>query len=93
MASTGKIFDDSSNIYQDQAKLLFNYYEQAAERVVRQEEALEKQIQELKEDRDKVELQKSGAWKWLTRKKNTITFSGIIRSPKWVWPMSQLPNR
>lgn len=64
MASTGKIFDDSSNIYQDQAKLLFNYYEQAAERVVRQEEALEKQIQELKEDRDKVELQKSGAWKW-----------------------------
>ena len=27
MASTGKIFSDSSNIYQDQARLLFNYYE------------------------------------------------------------------
>lgn len=41
MATTGKIFSDSSNIYQDQARLLFNYYEQAAERIVRQEEALE----------------------------------------------------
>lgn len=29
MASTGKIFSDSSNIYQDQARLLFNYYEQS----------------------------------------------------------------
>ena len=42
MASTGKIFSDSSNIYQDQARLLFNYYEQAAEQIVKQEEAVEK---------------------------------------------------
>ena len=64
MATTGKIFSDSSNIYQDQARLLFNYYEQAAERIVRQEEALEKQIKELKEDREQVELKKSDIWKW-----------------------------
>ena len=28
----GKIFPESSNIYQDQAKILFNYYQQAAEK-------------------------------------------------------------
>lgn len=64
MATTGKIFSDSINIYQDQARLLFNYYEQAAERIVRQEEALEKQIKELEEDREQVELKKSDIWKW-----------------------------
>lgn len=64
MATTGKIFSDSSNIYQDQARLLFNYYEQAAERIVRQEEVLEKQIKELEEDREQVELKKSDIWKW-----------------------------
>lgn len=64
MPTTGKIFSDSSNIYQDQARLLFNYYEQAAERIVRQEEALEKQIKELEEDREQVELKKSDIWKW-----------------------------
>ena len=64
MATTGKIFSDSSNIYQDQARLLFNYYEQAAERIVCQEEALEKQIKELEEDREQVELKKSDIWKW-----------------------------
>ena len=64
MATTGKIFSDTSNIYQDQARLLFNYYEQAAERIVRQEEALEKQIKELEEDREQVELKKSDIWKW-----------------------------
>lgn len=65
MSTTGKIFSDSSNIYQDQARLLFNYYEQAAERIVRQEEAIEKQIKELEEDRKQVELKKSDIWKWL----------------------------
>jgi hypothetical protein len=64
MVTTGKIFSDSSNIYQDQARLLFNYYEQAAERIVRQEEAIEKQIKELEEDREQVELKKSDIWKW-----------------------------
>lgn len=64
MATTGKIFSDSSNIYQDQARLLFNYYEQAAERIVQQEEAIEKQIKDLESDREQVELKKSDIWKW-----------------------------
>lgn len=64
MTTTGKIFHDSSNIYQDQARLLFNYYEQAAERVVGQEEALEKEILDLEEDRTQVEKKKNDTWKW-----------------------------
>jgi len=64
MSTTGKIFEESSNIYQDQARVLFNFYEQAAERIVRQEEAIEKEIRDLEEDRAKVELQKSDTWKW-----------------------------
>ena len=31
MATTGKIFQESSNIYQDEAKVLFSYYQQAAD--------------------------------------------------------------
>ena len=31
---TGKIFNESSNIYQDQAKILFDYYKTAAETIV-----------------------------------------------------------
>ena len=65
MATTGKISRDSSNIYQDQARVLFNYYEQAAERIVRKEEEIERQINELERDRRQVETKKSDTWKWL----------------------------
>ena len=65
MAITGKIFADSSNIYQDQARLLFKFYEQAAERIVKEEEKIEKQIEELEGDLAAVELKKSDTWKWL----------------------------
>jgi hypothetical protein len=64
MATTGKIFSNSTNIYQDQARILFNFYEQAAERIVQQEEMIEKQIQELESDRAQVETKKSDTWKW-----------------------------
>lgn len=64
MASTGKIFDDSSNIYQDQARLLFTYYEQAAQDIVKQEEAIEQEIDELEAERESIELKKSDIWKW-----------------------------
>lgn len=78
MATTGKIFSDSSNIYQDQARLLFNYYEQAAERIVRQEEVIEKQISELEEDLEEVELKKSDTWKWFL----TIIFFLYVLGPQ-----------
>ena len=40
----GKIFSDSMNLYQDQAKILFNYYRKAAEKIVKEETELEKSI-------------------------------------------------
>lgn len=39
----GKIFKGSSSIYQDEAKVLFDYYKQAAEKIVAQELRLEKE--------------------------------------------------
>ncbi len=47
----GKIFAESSNIYQDQAKVLFDYYRQAAEKIVAEEERLEKEIAILEEEK------------------------------------------
>ncbi len=44
---TGKIFEDSSNIYQDQAKILFDYYKAAAEAIV---------SAEMKEEQNKADL-------------------------------------
>ncbi len=41
----GKIFNESANIYQDQAKVLYEYYKSAAERIVNEEKSLEEKIQ------------------------------------------------
>lgn len=41
---SGKVFNDSANIYQDQAKVLFDYYKQASEQIVKEEEKYEKEI-------------------------------------------------
>jgi hypothetical protein len=40
----GKIFAESANLYQDQARVLFNYYRKAAEKIVKEETDLEKSI-------------------------------------------------
>jgi hypothetical protein len=42
----GKIFPESVNLFQDQAKILFNYYKKAAEKIVGEEMELEKSIAE-----------------------------------------------
>lgn len=60
----GKIFPESSNIYQDQAKILFHYYQQAAERIVREEERIENEIAVLQEEKATLEKQMSGLWWW-----------------------------
>jgi len=46
----GKILSASANIYQDQAKVLFDYYRQAAEKIVTEEEHYEKEIAICKEN-------------------------------------------
>lgn len=48
---TGKVFSESTNIYQDQAKILFNYYQQAAEKIVQEEERIEMEISILEQQK------------------------------------------
>jgi hypothetical protein len=63
----GKIFEDSSNVSQDQAKILFNYYQQMAEKIVQEEERLEKEIAKLQEEKVVLEKNLSNAtmMKWV----------------------------
>jgi hypothetical protein len=46
---TGKIFKESSNVIQDQAKILFSYYQKMAEKIVSEEEKYEKEIASCKD--------------------------------------------
>ena len=43
---TGKIFKESANIYEDEARVLFDYYKKAAEKIVEEEIVIEKRIEE-----------------------------------------------
>ncbi len=63
----GKIFPESSNINQDQAKIIFNYYQQMAEKIVQEEERLEKEIAKLEEEKVGLnqDLSKAKLWKWV----------------------------
>jgi hypothetical protein len=47
---SGKIFPGSASIYEDQAKILFDYYRRTAEHIVEQEMALEKQVAVAREE-------------------------------------------
>jgi len=60
----GQIFPDSANVLQDQAKILFNYYRQAAERVVSEEERIEGQIASLQGQMAQIDSDISSHW-WL----------------------------
>lgn len=63
---TGKIFPESANIYQDQARVLFNYYRQAAEKIVGEEERIEGEIAKLEREKKKKITQQSKLWiPWL----------------------------
>ena len=57
----GKIFKDSANIYQDQAKVLYEYYKSAAERIVSEEKAVEAQIEDAKFQTEKYEADREKA--------------------------------
>ncbi len=60
----GKIFPTSGNIYQDQARILFNYYKTAADKIVTEEERIEARIKELKDERAEFEEKLSKTWYW-----------------------------
>ncbi|MHC1780594.1 MAG: hypothetical protein AB9922_10210 [Bacteroidales bacterium] len=64
----GKVFKDSENIYQDQARILLDFYEKAAEKIVFEEKVIEKKISELEEEASNMKRQISNLslLKWLT---------------------------
>lgn len=62
---TGKIFPESNNIFQDQAKILFNYYSQAAEKIVQEEERIEHEIAVLEEQKMVKDQALSKTFYWL----------------------------
>ena len=77
----GKIFSESANIQQDQAKILFNYYQQAAEKIVREEERLEGEIKALEEQKI-MEQSKIGTLSfWLL---SIVTLSIYYFVTKWL---------
>ena len=60
----GKIFSESDSIYHDQAKVLLDYYSAAAEKIVAEEERIEKQIAILEEEKAMLQKQMDGLWVW-----------------------------
>lgn len=49
---TGKIFKESSNIYDDEAKILFDYYKKAAEKIVSEEIEIENKVKEAEDNKN-----------------------------------------
>lgn len=49
---TGKIFSDSTNIFCDEARVLFDYYKKAAEKIVGEEKDLEEKIEDAKKSKE-----------------------------------------
>lgn len=91
MTTTGKIFKDSSNIYQDEAKVLFNYYQQAAERIVREEERIEKEIASLEADKKQIEEKASTCWKWFLT--IILFFMYWVRKSKYNKEIAEVDSR
>lgn len=60
--TTGKVFSDSSDIYQDQARILFDYYKNAAEKIIGEEVAVENEQKDL-EARKTSEIEKQAKCK------------------------------
>ena len=47
----GKIFANSNNILEDQAKILFDYYQSIAEKIVNEEERIEGEVAKLESEK------------------------------------------
>lgn len=60
----GKIFKESSSVTQDQARVLCDYYLDAAERIVAEEERIEAAAKALMEEKAQLEEKISGLWVW-----------------------------
>ena len=54
----GKVFESSMDVYQDQASVLFDFYLNAAQKIIDQEDALDNQCRELENEIAEIEAQK-----------------------------------
>ena len=54
----GKVFESSMDVYQDQASVLFDFYLNAAQKIIDQEDALDKQCGELENEIAEIEARK-----------------------------------
>jgi len=63
----GKIFKDSENVYQDQARILLDFYEKAAEKIVFEEKQIEKRRSELEDELSILnkDISRTSLLKWL----------------------------
>lgn len=57
--TTGKVFSESADVYQDQAKILFDYYAEAAKKIVSEEVALEEKKADLEKQKDEAASKQS----------------------------------
>lgn len=73
---TGKVFNTSSNIYQDQAKILFDYYKSAAETIVAAEMQEEQNMKDLVMQKNQMIDARDKA-----KKMSTIMFCLLITFP------------
>lgn len=75
---SGLIFRDSKNLYQDQAKVLFNYYKQAAEKIVHEEMELESLIQKAENELRSMETDYPAEIARQEQKIKTMTLIGYL---------------
>ncbi len=63
----GKIFKDSENVYQDQARILLDFYEKAAEKIVFEENQIERRKSDLEEELAVLnkDISRTSLLKWL----------------------------
>ena len=73
----GKIFSESSNIYQDQAKILFDFYQSVAEKIVSEEERIEKETSKLEEEKTVLQNTLSSFWNRIM-----LWFQGNLKKTK-----------
>lgn len=62
MGKTGKILKNSANIYENEARIMFNFYQRQAEKIVQAEETLESSIKEAEVRRDDLQYRLDGWW-------------------------------
>lgn len=87
----GKIFPTSGNIYQDQARILFNYYKTAADRIVTEEERLEADIEELRAERAVYEEKLSKTWYWYLT--IILFFMAFVKKSEFTKKMEEIDGR